>query len=545
MKTALVYLCGFEDRHDYFLSSPPAGLMSVASYLEGRGIETALLNYSSAGYRRAVADIKKTGPSLVGVSLYTHNRIESIKFIRELKKAAPGVIVVAGGPHAGPLAEQLLKEVKEIDFVVRGEGERVMEKLARDVERGTLPPKKVLEALPVENLDTLPFAGKFSGRSLGVDPNEHYKVIITSRGCAYSCSFCCSPSFWGRRVRFRSAAHIADEIEYLRKTYGIIFFSIRDDNLTLQKKRLVEFCRLLVERKLYIMWNCQSRVDTVDEEMLVAMKRAGCEQVQFGVESGSERILARYDKKTGVDSIREAARLARRVGLYLFYYLMTGMEGETAADVKKTVALIRSTLPGDGIVSPVALYPGTRLYREAVKNRLDERVWFRDRSPGVYLRNDPVVGEWMDILVNELGMIRERSWYRAGDFAAHRGVAGDDCWVTDILEGDYSLDGEDHASAEKCYRRVMERHPENCWGYLRMGKSRFMAGDYSAAGENFTKVTRLVPNYYGGWLKLAESMVARGDRSGAAVCVKEAGRLNPYDPRIKNLKVLLNRRRSS
>ena len=87
------------------------------------------------------------------------------------------------------------------------------------------------------------------------------------------------------------------------KTHGIIYFSIRDDNFTLRRERVLEFCRLLRERKLYIMWNCQSRVDTLDEEMVVEMKRAGLEHIQLGVESGSERILAMYDKRTTVADI--------------------------------------------------------------------------------------------------------------------------------------------------------------------------------------------------------------------------------------------------
>ncbi len=165
------------------------------------------------------------------------------------------------------------------------------------------------------------------------------------------------------------------EIEILYKKHGIIYFSIRDDNFTLRKKHVMDFSERLQKSGVYMMWNCQARVDTADEEMLTAMKRSGLEMIQFGVESGSERILKLYDKTISLASIKKATASARRVGLYLSIYLMTGMTGETHGDVRKTISLIRQILPGDGIVSPVALYPGTRLYED-----LRQRVKSTTRS---------------------------------------------------------------------------------------------------------------------------------------------------------------------
>jgi len=542
MKTALVYLCEPGERGDYFISSLPVGLASIAAYLESRGRDVALLNYSALGYRRALEHLLKLRPGLVGVSLYTHNRAESLRFIRALRKRLPRAVIVAGGPHAGLLAEPLLKKAREIDYIIRGEGETALDMIIGSLEKNSRPAGPVIDTPPIADLDSLPFPGAYGGPAYGMDPNEQFKVIITSRGCPYSCAFCCSPSLWGRRVRFRSAENIADEMAYLRKKYGILYFSIRDDNLTLKKSRVMRLCRVLIERRLFVMWNCQSRVDTVDEEMLAEIKRAGCEQVQFGVETGSPRVLSLYDKKAGVEDIKNASRMARRVGLYLFFYLMAGMEGETESDIKKTVSLIRQALPGDGVVSPVALYPGSGIF-ESLKSKgaLDDRIWFENRDSGVFLRRDPAVGEWVARLVNELGMIREWSWYRAKDFAQHRAVTGADCWVTDILEGDYYLDGENHGGAERCYERVTGNFPDNPWGHLRMGKSRFYAADYPSAVEHYRRVTELVPSYYGGRLKLAESLLGVGDREGALKNAAEALRLNPHDRRIRNLLGLIKK----
>lgn len=540
MKIVLAYLCDSADRGDYFISMLPVGLISIAAYCQDRGFDVTLANFSKMGHRRAAAYIAKEKPRLLGVSLYTHNRADTIRFIREVRKSSPKTVIAAGGPHASALAEELIARVPEIDYIVRGEGEEAFERLAGALRAGKRPRSKLIESEGAIRLDELPAPGSFLGPLVDVDPNEQFKVIISSRGCSHECAFCCSPGFWGYRVRFRSAEALADEIEFVHRTRGVLFFSIRDDNFTLNKKRVMEFCKILRAREIYVMWNCQSRVDTVDEELLVGMKRAGMEQIQFGVESGSERMLRRYDKRIAIGAIRNAARAARRAGVYLFIYLMAGMEGEGRGDIRKTIALIRSILPGDGIVSPVALYPGTGLY-ESVKSRggIDDAVWFNRGDSGIYLRNDPDVGQWIKELVTELGAIRERSWYTARDFALHHRIAGRDCWVTSILEGDYYLDEERYEDARRRYAAVTGAFPRNQWGFLRTGKLLFRTGDFEGAAENFAAVTRLAPNYYGGWLKLAESELAAGMRAEAAANVRRAFRRNGYDFRVRNLMRLL------
>ena len=217
-----------------------------------------------------------------------------------------------------------------------------------------------------------------------MNPNEQYKFIITSRGCPSSCTYCSSPNFWQKKVTYRSAENIIEELVYIRKRFGIIYFSIRDDNFTLNKKRVLEFCSLLSKSNLYMMWNCQARVDTIDEEMLIAMKRCGLEHIQFGVESGSEKILQLYDKHITVNKIKSAAAITRKVGIYLSYYLMTGMTGETPEDIEETRKLISETKPHDVIISPVAYYPGTEIYTNSIKNgKVKDNIWFDTELNGI------------------------------------------------------------------------------------------------------------------------------------------------------------------
>jgi anaerobic magnesium-protoporphyrin IX monomethyl ester cyclase len=537
MKILLIYLCNYEDRHDHYIALMPVGLVSLAASLE-KDHEVILANFSQMGYRRALSKIGELKPELVGISLYTHNRTDSLRLATEIKKKLPGTVIVAGGPHATFLAEAIIEQ-GSIDHVVPGESERAVAQLVRELERGKRPQPLVPSQEEVD-IDSLPAPSRFGGMLIDVDPNEQFKYLITSRGCPADCTFCCSPAFWKRRVRFRSAENIVDEMEYLHRRYGIIYFSIRDDNFTMKKKRVIDFCRLIRKRELFVMWNCQSRVDAVDEEMLIAMKRAGLEHIQYGVESGSERILKRYRKGITIGMIENAARITRRAGVYLSVYLMVGMEGETRSDIRKTKSLIRRILPGDGIVSPVALYPGTELYR-TVRERgvISDAVWFQKSDAGIFLRDADEMRDWMMELLQCISLIRNKSWYRDRDFRKHRQVVGGECWVTDILEGDYYLDEERYDDAARCYGRVMSRFPRNPWGFFRMGKLHFMKGYFPEAEEFYARLVKLVPAYFGGWLKLAESQHVQGKKKEARLSIDEAYRRNRFDFRIQNLRRLL------
>jgi anaerobic magnesium-protoporphyrin IX monomethyl ester cyclase len=485
MKVLLAYLCQYRDRHDYFLSIMPVGLVSIAAHIEEQGHEVTLANFSSVGPHKALKQIITMKPEVIGLSLFTHNRADTLKLARDLKRVLPGSIIVLGGPHATFLAGEILGRYPEIDYIIQGEGEQSFSELLKSLDRGELPAEKVIASQTVKNIDALPAPGTFSGNMIGIDAKEQFHFIITSRGCPCTCVFCSSPAFWRRKVRFRSPESIFQEIQSLHKKYGIRYFSLRDDNFTMNKKRVLTFCRQLRESGLYIMWNCQARVDTIDEEMLIAMKRAGLEHIQYGVESGSAGVLQRYDKDITIDDIRRAAALTRRVGVYLSIYLMAGMEGETRDDIERTKALIVEILPTDGIVSPVALYPGTELYEsEKRQGRISDSIWFAKKDPGIFLRTDGQVETWMTELLHELERIQKRSLYREADFMRHRKVAGEDCWVTDILEGDYYCNKGRLQEAEQSYQSVIKRHPQNTWGFLRIARLKDLSGKDRSAKQS-------------------------------------------------------------
>lgn len=499
-----------DQRHDYYMSLIPHGMASLAAVAEKAGHRIILANLSRQGIRGAMELIRREKPAVVGLSLFSYNRVETLKLIKKIKQEIPRIRIVVGGHHATALAEENLRRYPEIDHLIKGEGEDAWISLLEDLKEGRIP-SRLIEGIRLQDLDKLPFPASFNGKSPGVNPHEQYKVIISTRGCPNRCSFCASPDFWQRRVTFRSAESLADEVEFIHRKLGIIYFSIRDDNFTLKKDRVIKFSRLLRERGLYLMWNCQARVDTIDEDMLREMKLAGLEHIQYGVESGSERVLQRLDKDIKLDDVRRAAADTRRLGIYLSIYLMTGIDGETSRDLQQTVKLIREILPGDGLVSPVAYYPGTALYEEMKHGgKVTDEDWFSSSDTGLYVRNDEETRQMVIRLVNELGKIRERSWYREKDFQQHRKLMGPDCWVTGILEGDYHLDEELYDKAEDIYREVIQRHPKNIWGYIRMGELRFLREDYHESETWYRRANDLGTGYYGLWLKLTEVLICLG-----------------------------------
>lgn len=533
MKVVLAYLCNYRDRKDYYLSLVPYGLTSIAAYLHERGCSVTLANLSHRGPQRGARWIARQKPEVLGVSLFAYNRSDSLRMIEEVGRLSPQTVIVAGGGFAHHYHRELLDRFPSLHHVVRGEGEEAMYRLLCDIGEGRAP-RGTVHGERIRDLDALPFASSFPGESVGIDAPEQYSFIITSRGCPSACTYCCSPSFWGRTVAFRSPENIVDEMERLYRERGIIYFSIRDDNFTLRKERVIRFSRLLRERGVHVLWNCQARVDTVDLEMILEMKRAGLEHIQYGVESGSLRILEMMEKRTTPEVIRRAAEVTRRAGVLLSIYLMAGMPGETEEDIGETMRLIRGIRPHDGIVSPVALYPGTALFdRLGDTGASGDAIWFSRDDSGIYARRDPAAGRWVKNLARELSRVGAASAYTAAEFREHRNLAGGESWVTDLMEGDRLLANDEPGRAEALYRSVAIRMPENPWGHLKAGECALWLGNIRGALRSYRAAAEALPSHYRSWLALAEIYAGRGNTHEARVCAERGIQASGGDRRVK------------
>ncbi len=384
MRILLSYPAVAGGHNDYFLTVVPAGLISIAASLQRDGHEVLLANDSTRSWRTAVRDAVVFRPDVAGVSLLAHNRTDGIAFIRALKRRLPQVLTVAGGPHAAALAEPLLRRVPELDVVVQGEGEEALRDLCRRVAAGEQP-RGIIRAPRLRDLDALPPAAGFAGAMTGIDPAKQFGVLITSRGCPEQCAYCCSPTLWGRQVRFRSPDSLLAELRLVRRRFGLREFSVRDDNFLLQPRRVREFARGLRGWR----WSCQARAECVDARLLRDLQATGLEHIQLGLESASARVLAALGRRDSSDALRRACDAAQRAGVGVSVYLMTGTPGETTADIEATAALVRELQPDGIVVSPVAYYPGTTLYAQAkAAGAISDDVWFDRDDAGIFVRTD-------------------------------------------------------------------------------------------------------------------------------------------------------------
>jgi len=522
MNILLAYISGMPDRHDPYISLLPTGVCSLHACLREAGFNSLLANFSGWSTADIVLQLSKLKPDVVGISQWTHNRHASLELASIVRKHAPACIIILGGAHATFSYSDSLHAGSPVDCVVLGEGEETLLELVRRVQDGAewrdvrgiacLRDGNLMVThrhSPLNDLNRLPIASRFLEHSVGVDIQLQSEFIITTRGCPSACHFCSSPKFWERKVRFRSPENIIDEITYIRARYGLIYFSIRDDTFTVDRARTIEFCRLLIDRRLYVLWNCQSRVTTLDEELLVWMKRAGCECIQLGVESGSPRILTLLGKSITPAQVVLAAGLIRKVGINLSIYLITDVPGETEDDIRQTVDLIKRVRPDDGYVSPLAYFPGTRLFEESVASGGIKRSVFVESHEAAVFALDKR-GKNSRRLLKCLDSGAPEDELR---FEEQKRLLGY-CYATNVLAGEFYRQRGERGAAQQEFREIVDREPNNPWGWYLLGELYAEIGKAALAKECSQAVCRIVPEH--GPSLLALKAKKKRDHNGPA-----------------------------
>jgi len=356
----------------------PIGLFYIGALLMENGFDTQILNLADDSedpisvFTKAIT---ARMPDVIGFSVTNPNRWNAIDCAKAAKKINPDMVIVFGGPSPTFLFDHLFSACPEIDFIVKGEGEITFLELLTEIETGAKGSIEDIQGLvmkkggrlvetplrpSIENLDTL------------VHPSKYFTFqhLAMSRGCPGSCTFCGSPKFWGnRRVRFHSPEWFRREIEML-VIKGVTHFYISDDTFTMDKHRVLGFCRLIMEKNLFITWNAISRVDYVDEDILLAMRKAGCIQISYGVESGSEKIRKTLGKPIDREKIITAFSLTKAHGILPRAYFIYGSPGETKDTIQESIDLIRIIQPLSAIFYMLVIFPGTFLYQSAKEKQL-------------------------------------------------------------------------------------------------------------------------------------------------------------------------------
>lgn len=368
----------------------PIGLAYLAASLrEWAGFQVEILDCMAEDldWEGAKKRIKSAAPDLLFFALGTPTLAYTIRWVSTLKEELPRVRIIAVGPHVTTLPEESLKKV-QLDFIIRGEPEQAACNLARALsdEKGLEEVKGISyrsnDAIvhnPDQELlgeiDRLPFPAR------DLLPNEKYSapfarrvpfgLILTARGCPFKCVYCATRGYYGRTWRPRSVESVIEELKEMVEKHGLKDIGFWDDTFTINRERVIAVCRRIIEEKLGIEWICLSRVDTVDPEILGWMKRAGCYQIQFGVESGDEEILRVLGKNTTIEQVRNAFRWSKEEGIEPAAFFMLGNPGETEESVKKTIELaleLPASYASFNINTP---YPGCELF-EQLKDHLSD-----------------------------------------------------------------------------------------------------------------------------------------------------------------------------
>ena len=361
---------------------PPLGIGYLAAVLKAQGVQINLVDGQIIGEEQFWQEINNLTTDVVLISA-TIRQIKGAKLVAKIvKEHNPVTTVVLGGPGPSALAAQRRDFGRDtrIDITVKGEAEDLLPlilhrlssgKSIDDVpnliinKEGNIINTRVEPALP--DVRTIPWPDRSifdeeaylsRWRTSAKMTSAH---IMGSRGCPFACSFC-DRTVTGRRVRYRDVEDVASEMLFLEKRYSpddIFYF---DDLFTVNKKSIIALCQALQEKNLRTSWSAQGRVDTVDEEMLEAMKAAGCTELMFGVESGSNKILQFLVKGFTREKIIQAFDLCHRVGIKPGAYLIVGVPGETKQDILDTVSIVERIEPSLLNFSFLTPFPNTALY---------------------------------------------------------------------------------------------------------------------------------------------------------------------------------------
>ncbi len=482
----------------------PIGLCSLHGLLRSRNLPATLANLSGSSDAEITRLLHRISPTLVGLSQWTHNRHETIRAARLIKRTLPDCLVILGGGHATHQAELILQCHPEVDLIVLGEGEQTLLELLSALEDSreltTVPGLAmrsqggVIRTAPRSawtDLDQLPFPATYLHEALQTDVRLQAEFISSSRGCPAACSFCASPAFWGRTLRFRSATSVVAEMRFIQEQFGLTYLSLRDDTFTADRRRTVALCRELIEQQLRLFWNCQSRVEAIDAETLHWMRLAGCECIQLGVESGSPTMLQLLGKHIKTEQVIRAAELIHQAGLHLSVFLITGIPEERDDDRQQTVNLIKQIRPDDLQVAPLAYYPGTALFESGLRaGRYPADIFETAHDEAVLACPDGQTQ--VDRLLKRLVRFRHRLQpSHLQTLQQENGFSP----VTAMQLGDWHLAAGDPPRAEAQYRAITIKQPDHPWGWQLLGELCEQQGRRREAANCYQKLLQLVPRH--------------------------------------------------
>jgi len=519
---------------------PPMGIYYVGAMLRAHGHEVKIFNWYEARQQPQMIrdELAAADPDLVGLSVFNANRWGALEIAAAAKALKPGVRVALGGIGATCLADLLLTRFAAIDYIICGEGEKSFLDLAHAVRdsdpaalasiaglawrdpRGEI--QRNAQAPPAKHLDDLPMPARYFT----------FQHVALTRGCAGRCTFCGSPDFWQGKVRYHSAGYFVTQLELLHQR-GVNFFHVSDDTFTANRTRVIEICKQIIRRKLPVNWAAIARVDQVDARVLAWMRRAGCIQISYGVESGDPRIRDNLNK--GIDSqrIEKAFALTRRAGILARAYFIYGSPGETSETIQASLDLIARIKPLAAIFYILDIYPGTRLYQDyRQRTGKTDEVWLQRMEDIMYFETDPGLEpadirrwgqrlrdgfhEMLPGFVQDLELADDPEFKPLhADFYSRLGLT--------FLSGDYAAVQSiprKAATARLCFQRALAFAPD-ARAYLGLAILAQKEGRPADSIQTATEGLAHYPGHFDLTLCLGVSRLAAGDPAAALSCFEQ------------------------
>jgi radical SAM superfamily enzyme YgiQ (UPF0313 family) len=405
---------------------PPLGILYLSAFLKREGFSVEVFDATFRDFADFEAVVKRVKPRIVGIYANIITRDNVLRLAR-LARQNGAEFVLAGGPDAPEWSERYF--ANGIDIIGLNEGELTLQELIpwlqrqgmRGIEqvRGIMflkegrihrtPPRPSitdLDSLPWPDRDVLQMEEYF-----GAWKSHHGQSsvsLITARGCPFHCAWCSSEVF-GHTHRQRSPKDVVDEMLMLKERYNPDIMWISDDVLTINRKWTQEFVREVKARNAQYPYECLSRVDLVDRDILEGLRETGCFRIWYGAESGSQKVLDSMRKGTTVAQVREAARVTQELGMQAGFFILLGYPDETTADIRMTIDFLKETRPD--VVGTSVAFPlkGTEFYHR-VENRIipDENWSSRNQNKLLFKGKYPRLYYWFAVrwLVKEVDVAK-------------------------------------------------------------------------------------------------------------------------------------------
>ncbi|HAJ56602.1 MAG TPA: hypothetical protein DCL35_02405 [Candidatus Omnitrophica bacterium] len=413
---------------------PPVGLMYVGGFLTHHGLRVKIIDVLlkeqirndrffdtieitlNRVRQQMLDEFAKVKTKIVGISCYTPEYPEVLDLAKAIRKIDPQVKLIAGGIHATLYPQELLEE-GEIDFCVLGEGEVTTLELVRKLlsnPKGSFAQihglayldehsKKTIITPPralAENIDEISYPDyRLIDMDYYTNANPYAirgcflrsAYLLSSRGCPSNCTFCVAKNLrkYSGYGRVRSAESLITELKDLKSRFAIDAFYFIDDLFAIDKKNVQKFCQLLKDEGLNLLWGCSSKVSTLNEEVLKAMAYAGCVQIDFGVERGSDNALKHIKKGITVEMIKRIFGFCSKYGIRTFANMLVNVPGETEEDLQDILNLLDKIHPQVVSLNIFTPYPGTEIYNNGHYKFKKEEYPLLSKSQIMLIRRFP------------------------------------------------------------------------------------------------------------------------------------------------------------